>query len=67
MKRVFRFTADEYTVLHQEDAGLCVSCGQVQGWGIEPDAEDYECEHCGEYAVLGMEEALLRGRIEIAD
>jgi hypothetical protein len=53
--------------LHEEGAGICQQCGHVHGYGIEPDAEGYECGHCGEYAVLGMEEALLRGRIEIVE
>jgi hypothetical protein len=65
MKTRYRMTAGEYMQLHEDGAGICEACGRVQACGIEPDAEDYECEHYGEYAVLGMEEDLLRGRIEI--
>jgi hypothetical protein len=53
--------------LNEDGGGFCLNCGHIQEGGVEPDAEDYECEHCGANAVLGMEEALLRGRIEITD
>lgn len=38
--------------------GICVQCGNVQS-GVEPDAEGYPCEVCGEPAVAGMEVTLL--------
>jgi hypothetical protein len=42
-----------------DDPGLCVECGNEQT-GVEPDARKYECEACGEPAVYGAEELLLR-------
>lgn len=41
------------------DAGICICCGEVTESGVEPDAEWYPCEGCGEAAVFGVEQALL--------
>ena len=43
-----------------EHAGICLKCGFAQG-GCEPDARNYECESCGEKAVMGVPEALVCG------
>jgi len=32
---------------------------------VEPDAADYECDQCGEPTVVGAEEALMLGLIEV--
>lgn len=37
--------------------GFCASCG-AEAFGVEPDAEKYECECCGEPAVFGAEQLL---------
>ena len=53
----------EAVIRHQtslDDPGFCVACGVEYESGIEPDAERYECEACGEEAVYGAEELLLR-------
>lgn len=34
--------------------GFCLACGE-RASGVEPDAEGYECESCGEHAVEGIE------------
>lgn len=39
--------------------GICYSCGYIQE-DVEPDAECYECDECGEYAVSSIENALLK-------
>lgn len=41
-----------------ENPGFCISCG-AQHDDCEPDAQEYECEECGEYEVYGAEEILL--------
>jgi predicted RNA-binding Zn-ribbon protein involved in translation (DUF1610 family) len=41
-----------------DDTGICVACGE-DAYGVEPDAEKYECEACGEQAVYGGEQLLL--------
>ena len=47
--------------------GICLSCGEIQYGGVEPDARGYACEACGEEEVYGLEEALLMGRITVAE
>ena len=42
-----------------DDPGFCVACG-AETEGVEPDACKYECESCGEPAVYGAEELLVR-------
>ncbi len=39
--------------------GICCKCGDTQS-GVEPDAEGYTCESCGEPAVVGFEDALMQ-------
>lgn len=41
-----------------ENAGFCIACGR-KAHGIEPDAREYVCEHCGEPKVYGAEELLI--------
>ena len=33
---------------------------------VEPDAENYSCEACGEDEVFGVEQLLIRGELEIS-
>jgi hypothetical protein len=42
-----------------DDPGFCVACGE-EADGCEPDAQGYECEHCGEHKVYGADELLFR-------
>ena len=46
--------------------GICISCGE-EAYGVEPDAEGYPCESCEEPKVMGMEQALFAGYIQIDD
>lgn len=39
--------------MHSDDSlGWCIACGD-EAYGVEPDAERYCCEGCGEHAVFG--------------
>ena len=40
-----------------DDPGFCTACG-AEVDGVEPDAERYECESCGEHQVYGAEQLL---------
>jgi len=40
-----------------DNPGFCIECGE-EVEGVEPDAEKYECEHCGKEAVYGAEQLL---------
>lgn len=61
-----KMSEDEYRELCGEYAGICLACGAIKFSGVEPDAEDYECEHCDKKKVCGIEQALMLGAIEIA-
>lgn len=41
-----------------EYLGFCRACGE-EAEGVEPDAQSYECDACGEQEVYGAEELLL--------
>jgi hypothetical protein len=42
-----------------DNLGFCIACG-AEAEGCEPDARKYTCESCGEKAVYGAEELLMR-------
>lgn len=48
--------------------GWCKSCGKfTRDCGVEPDAENYNCPLCEENKVMGAEQALICGEIDIAE
>lgn len=57
---------EQYLELAESYGGFCTACGEPV-YGVEPDAHDYCCEACGEEAVFGAEELLLRGDLLIHD
>jgi len=59
----FKATLADY---HDGTQGICLSCGQTQ-YGVEPDAEGYVCESCGEHKVIGLEMAVVCDLVEITD
>lgn len=63
MAKTFKVTSEE---MEDGTIGICRSCGHMQG-GTEPDADDYICGKCGLPEVFGLENALLRGIVEVAD
>lgn len=42
-----------------DNLGVCLNCGEVADC-VEPDAEYYECEACGEEEVFGAEQIIIR-------
>lgn len=46
--------------LDQDCEGFCVNCGAT-GQSAEPDAVQYVCDECGEAAVYGAGELIIRG------
>jgi hypothetical protein len=46
-------------VKRDDGTGFCVHCRATRK-GCEPDAQNYPCERCGEPAVMGAEEMLMR-------
>lgn len=57
-------TEAEFHCMNENSEGLCVACGEIAS-GVEPDAERYECEGCGDPFVWGVEQLLIMGRVEI--
>lgn len=57
-------TLDRVLELHEEHSdefpGLCLSCGE-DARGVEPDAERYRCDFCGERSVYGVEQIAILG------
>lgn len=49
----------------EEYNGLCLHCGAIRYGNTEPDAEDYYCEECSKNEVIGFENALMLGYIEL--
>lgn len=64
MANVVRMSQEQYQELRDDYGGICLNCGEL-AFGVEPDAESYECESCGQANVFGIEQALLMGRIEL--
>lgn len=60
-------TESEYHEHVENHDGLCVECFEIQDGGCEPDAENYECEHCGSKSVMGIENALITGNLGISE
>jgi len=54
LERVFSLS------LRDDNLGICIECGE-EAHGVEPDARDYKCQSCGEYAVYGAEELIFMG------
>jgi hypothetical protein len=52
----------QYQAMEDDNTGVCLACHEETS-GVEPDAEDYECENCGEHRVTGMMNLLLNGNI----
>jgi ferredoxin-like protein FixX len=44
--------------MHGTSPGICLEC-DIDHFGIEPDAEYYECLECGKKAVFGAEQLLI--------
>lgn len=55
-ERVIDAAQREMTTL--DNPGFCIACGEEQD-GCEPDARNYECEHCGALKVFGAAELLM--------
>jgi hypothetical protein len=41
-----------------DNPGFCLMCG-LEADGVEPDAQNYECESCGADQVFGCEELMM--------
>lgn len=61
-----KLTENEYREHRNEYNGYCTECDDIGRWGCtEPDAENYECEECGESKAMGIDNALIMGHLDI--
>lgn len=44
--------SEEVILELSDNEGICTSCGEI-AYGVEPDAEDYECDGCLTTTVQG--------------
>lgn len=59
-------TESAYTEACGDSAGYCSECDDITSdSGVEPDAEGYKCPTCERMTVMGIEQALLVGMLEI--
>lgn len=54
-------TEEQYHEAVADDQGYCTYCNEFTNDFVEPDAEGYECDVCGQSAVYGAEQALISG------
>ena len=54
------FTLEQLEPMLLDNGGYCISCG-AEHYGIEPDANNYTCDECGEKKVFAAEEILILG------
>ena len=67
-KPIYSITEEEYRDYADSYAGYCIACRCVTNdSGVEPDAEGYPCDECGLPRVMGVEQALMMGRITLND
>jgi hypothetical protein len=56
---VLKATSTEELHEHMESYdGFCLRCGEWSEGGVEPDAEDYECQNCGSHSLCGAEQVV---------
>ena len=48
----------EEIFMSDESLGICLECGEIDE-GVEPDAENYQCNSCSKHAVCGIETAIV--------
>jgi hypothetical protein len=41
-----------------DEKGICLECGEIAD-DIEPDDDNCQCEHCSEFAVMGLTMAIV--------
>ena len=55
----------DYDAACEDYNGWCTACREFTTDSVEPDAERYVCDSCGERTVWGAEMALVHNLIEL--
>lgn len=58
-------TEQDYYVASEDGEGYCTECNELTRSGVEPDARGYLCPACGCRTVMGLEDALVQGLVEL--
>ena len=59
-------TETEYSSKLEASEGYCTACKNWTAEGVEPDAEGYKCPECDGMTVMGAENALCHGDVDVA-
>lgn len=63
-----KMSVEDYENDVVEFNGYCKACDKVTTFGgVEADARGYECDVCHGKTVLGIEEAIMMGHIEVEE
>jgi predicted RNA-binding Zn-ribbon protein involved in translation (DUF1610 family) len=65
--KVVGVTEEDYMEMTESYMGFCPDCGDFTRDTTEPDAENYDCPDCEKNNVVGAEQALLLGLIDITE
>jgi hypothetical protein len=60
-------SASEYKEFCNDYMGFCTDCQDFTRECTEPDAEDYDCPECEQNTVVGTEQAMVLGLLDIED
>jgi hypothetical protein len=63
--KVTSFTEDDFKDMRDDYMGFCPDCCDFTRDCTEPDAEHYDCPDCEKNNVVGAEQALIMGLIDI--
>ncbi len=63
-----KMSTEDYLYACNAFAGYCAGCDAItQKNGVEQDAEEYECPACDERKLMGVEQAMLVGKIRLTN
>lgn len=62
---MIKVSQDRYNDHVSDSDGFCVECESIIYGGIDADAEEDECESCGEHSVMSFEIAIIHGEVQI--
>ncbi len=60
-----KITIEQLKQLDRDYSGVCLACGEISQGDTEPDAENYNCELCGENKVMGSHWLPYSDRVEL--
>jgi len=65
VRKTISVSLEDYEAATQDYLGWCPECGDFTRDSTEPDAENYDCPECEQDIVVGAENAMIMGLIDI--